>query len=199
MVITYLGAAKLENVMGVTMRRSAYRSGYFAGVVLLSVLVASTCFSQVQKIAPYNEEDSQLPDAPSAVAGVSDAPRDRIFDETSALHLLRDDDHNAWWRRSWNHIQNRSTLNSQALNHQKNTVVKLLRREEHPILSARAAWLTFDPTYDHVQPKTPHSVDDWQYYGHHLPVAGPVVLRVGQEAQAHPHIASIFKVIQPQF
>ena len=184
--------------MGVTMRRSAYRPGYFGGVVLLSVLVASTCLSQVQKIAPHNQEDSQLPDAPSAVARVSDAPSDlRIFDESSAL--LGDDDQNVWWMRSWNHIQNRSPLTSQALNYQKNTIARLLRRGEHPILSARAAWLTFDPTYDHVQPKTPHNVDDWQYYGHHVPVAGPVVLRVGQEAQAHPHIASIFKVIQPQF
>jgi hypothetical protein len=59
--------------------------------------------------------------------------------------------------------------------------------------------LMFAPVYGRIQPKTIHSVDDWQYYGHHIPVAGPLVLRVGEEAQAHPRVVAVFKMIQPQF
>ena len=61
------------------------------------------------------------------------------------------------------------------------------------------ALLTFAPMFSRVQPKTFHSADDWQYYGHHLPLAGPVVLRVGKEAQAHPHVVTLIKLIHPKF
>jgi hypothetical protein len=30
-----------------------------------------------------------------------------------------------------------------------------------------------------------------EYYGHHIPWAGSVILRIGQQAKTHPHITSV--------
>jgi hypothetical protein len=165
-------AAPLENGMDAPMRGLVLGSGHVGSVLLLSVLVVSTCLSQAQGITSRNQSSFQLPDAPSAVAGVSDGSKDlHIFDKRSTLHLLRDGNHSSWWiSSSWN-----------------------------PVVSARARGLTFVPNYGHVQLPATHSVDDWQYYGHRIPVAGSVAMRVAQEAQAHPRVASLFKIIQPQF
>jgi hypothetical protein len=78
-------------------------------------------------------------------------------------------------------------------------MAELLHPNEHLALIARMGGMTFTPSYSNLEPRTAHSLDEWEYYGHHIPVAGPIVLRVGQEAQAHPRVVSVFKVIQPQF
>jgi hypothetical protein len=41
--------------------------------------------------------------------------------------------------------------------------------------------------------------NDLEYYGHYMPWAGSVILRIGQQARAHPHIASVLKTVHPQF
>ena len=78
-----------------------------------------------------------------------------------------------------------------------------LRLDEHGTDHARTGIadgsLTFVPSFSRVQPKALHSADDWQHYGYRIPLVGAVVLRVGKQAQAHPRVASVFKVIQPQF
>jgi hypothetical protein len=174
-------------MIAIPMCGSSFRSGRVFSAVLLSVLVVVTCSAEAQQIPPANRSASQLPDAPSAVARVSDIQKNlNIFGISSGLHLIPDARQGAWWMSSFgNQIQNRLALNQPAMQYADTRMV--------------VRWLMFAPNYGRVQPKTIHSADDWQYYGHHIPVAGPVVLRVGQEAQAHPHVVSLFKVIQPQF
>jgi len=82
---------------------------------------------------------------------------------------------------------------------QKARTIPLAGADDHPYLRGGAGWLTFAPTYIREDAGTVHSTDDWQHYAHHIPVAGPVALRIGQKAQAHPYIATVFKIIQPQF
>jgi hypothetical protein len=165
---------------------SSFRSGRVFSAVLLSVLVV-TCSAEAQQIQPTNRSASQLPDAPSGVARVSDLQKNlNIFGISSGLRLIPDARQGEWWMSSFgNRIQNRLALNQPAMQYADTRMV--------------VRWLMFAPNYRRVQPKTIHSADDWQYYGHRIPVAGPVVLRVGQEAQAHPHVVSLFKLIQPQF
>jgi hypothetical protein len=38
-----------------------------------------------------------------------------------------------------------------------------------------------------------------EYYSHHLPWAGSVILRIGQQAKAHPHVTSVLKTVHPRF
>ena len=181
------------------MNGPSLRSGHVAGLVLLSVLGVSTCRSKAQSFVPHNQSD--LPDAPSSVARMSDTPKNlSIFGKTSSSYLLPDNNQRVWWMSSSrNPIQNRPTVDLSSLHYENTRMAELLRRNEHPLLRARAGWLMFDPGYGQVHPRTTHSTDDWQYYAHHIPVAGPVVLRVGQKAQAHPRVAIVFKLIQPQF
>ncbi|MBZ5719874.1 MAG: hypothetical protein LAO03_05790 [Acidobacteriia bacterium] len=59
--------------------------------------------------------------------------------------------------------------------------------------------MTFAPAYDHVHHQTIHGANDLEHYGHHIPWAGSIVQRIGQQAKAHPHITSVVKTVQPQF
>jgi hypothetical protein len=179
-------SSREAKVMGVRMHGSSLRSEHIFSVVLLSVLVLVTCSAEAQQLPPVNRSASQLPDAPSAVARVLGYQQNLNIPGTNpALHLMPHG-RSTWWMSSFrNEFQNHPGLN------------------EHLIQNAgtrmAARWLTFVPSYGRVQPRAIHHADDWQYYGRHIPLAGPVVLRAGHEAQAHPHIVSVFKMIQPQF
>jgi hypothetical protein len=180
--------------MGVPMGGSSIRLGHVAGVVLLSLFLISTCFSQVQKGESHNASDFQLPDAPSALRVSDSTNYFHLFEKTSSSHFARDDGRTPFWlSSSWRHIPDRRTPNRRGLPYESTRMVALGAHA----LSPRAGWLTFAPI--HAQPTTVHSADDWQYYAHRIPVAGPVVRRVGQQAQAHPRVVMVFKVIQPQF
>jgi hypothetical protein len=190
-------AAPLENVVDVC--GSFLGFGYVVSVMLLSVLMVFTCFSQAQKITSHKESGFQFPDAPSAVLRVSDVPKDlHIFDKSSTLHLRPDANNSSWWMSSsWN--GNRATRSPHTIRDENTRMAELFRRDEHLVLGARAGWLTFVSSYGHLQPSATHNVDDWQHFGYQIPLAGSVVLRVAQEAQAHPRLVSIFKIIQPHF
>jgi hypothetical protein len=181
--------------MGVPMRGAFFRSKQVAGVFMLNVLITYTCFSQ-ERLASHNVGGLELPSAPSAVARVSDTRKDVQIFRTTSLCLSPNDGHSTWEiRSSWNPIRNPPTLGLPA-----RQFVEPVRRDEHSILSALSGWLTFSPTYGHSRPKTIRSADDWQSYARHIPLTAPAALRVDQEAQAHhPHLATVFKVIQPKF
>jgi hypothetical protein len=38
-----------------------------------------------------------------------------------------------------------------------------------------------------------------QYYGRHVPGAVPAILRVSEQAKAHPHVTDVLKLFSPQF
>jgi hypothetical protein len=52
-----------------------------------------------------------------------------------------------------------------------------------------AKWTTFGPTFADVHHETTHGI----------PWAGPIILRIGQEAKAHPHITTVLKTVHPRF
>ena len=179
-------------------RGSFLGAGSLVSILLLSVLMVSTCFSQAQKIASL-KENGFLPDAPSAVITLSDVPKElHIFDKNS-ISQLQPDGNNGSWRMSSSWKPNRPTREPHTIRDENTKMANLFWQDEHLVLGARAGRLTFVPSYGHLQPSTTHSHDNWQYFGYHIPVAGSVVLRVAQEAQAHPRVVSIFKIIQPQF
>jgi hypothetical protein len=65
--------------------------------------------------------------------------------------------------------------------------------------SAPSKWLTFSPTYGKLHYRTIHRADDLEYYGHHTPLAGSIILRIRQQAKAHPHAARALSYLKPQF
>jgi hypothetical protein len=44
-----------------------------------------------------------------------------------------------------------------------------------------------------------HGGNDLESYGHRIPWVGSSILRIGQQAKAHPHITTVLKLIHPKF
>ena len=176
-----------ESVISLSMRVSVLKSAYvFFLSVSLSVVAPVICHAQAKEVPPSNQSDTSIPDAPSALARISDHQVTlNVFAPGSVLNLMPEAGHyesrTSWFR---SRIQDRPDSNRSAMRFADN----------------RTGGLSLMFALDNVRiPKTIHSADDWQYYGHHIPVAGPLVLRVGEEAQAHPRLVAVFKMIQPQF
>jgi hypothetical protein len=64
--------------------------------------------------------------------------------------------------------------------------------------SAPSKWLMFAPTYGNVPHEMTYRVENMEDLGHHLPWIGSIILRIGQQAKAHPHVARILTVIKPR-
>ena len=76
---------------------------------------------------------------------------------------------------------------------------KLWGKENYPIGRAPSKWRTFALTYGKIPRETTCCVGDLEHYGHRIPWAGSIILRVLQQAKAHPHVTRVLTVIQPQF
>jgi hypothetical protein len=72
-------------------------------------------------------------------------------------------------------------------------------KNEYFIGSAPTKEMMFFPTFGHVHHETIHGANDLEYYGHNTPYAGSVILRVAQQAKAHPHITRALMTLHPQF
>ena len=57
---------------------------------------------------------------------------------------------------------------------------------------------TFEPAYLKPSNQTINRASDMDYYGR-LPFAGPIILRVAQQADIHPRITRVVKMLQPRF
>ena len=73
------------------------------------------------------------------------------------------------------------------------------QKQSSPSFAPMMKWMTFAPTFGQVRPETVHSADGLESYGHHIPWAGSFILRVSQQAKAHPHITRALQVVQPRF
>jgi hypothetical protein len=166
---------------------SVLKSAYvFFIAVSLSALAPVTCLAQVQEGPTPSRSAARIPDAPSALARISDSQVTlNVFANGSSLNLMPEPgEYESWVSSFRNRIQDRPNLSQPAM------------RTDNRMDGVS---LMFSPVYGRIHPKTIPSADDWQYYGRHIPVAGPLVLRVGEEAQAHPRVLALFKMIQPQF
>jgi hypothetical protein len=57
---------------------------------------------------------------------------------------------------------------------------------------------TFEPGYLKLSNQTINRASDMDYYGR-LPFAGPIILRVAQQAEVHPRITRVLKTLHPRF
>lgn len=176
----------MKNVISLSLCGSVLKSGYvFFVAVSLSIAAPVLCHAQAQEVLPLSQSAARIPDAPSALARISDHQVTlNVFASGSVVNLMPEAGQYESWT-SWfrTRIQDQSDRNQPA------------RSSADTKMDGIS--LMFAPA--RMPPKAIHGADDWQYYGHHIPVAGPLVLRVGEEAQAHPRVVAVFKMIQPQF
>ena len=57
----------------------------------------------------------------------------------------------------------------------------------------------FEPAYLKLSNQTINRVGDMDSDGRHIPFAGPIFLQVAQQAEAHPRITRVVKMLQPRF
>jgi hypothetical protein len=57
---------------------------------------------------------------------------------------------------------------------------------------------SFALTYGKIPRETTCCVRNLEHYGHRVPWAGSIILRIVQQAKAHPHVTRVLTVLKPQ-
>ena len=184
------------------MRGSFLLFARLSPILLLMLLVLYTHILRAQRTSPLGESPVPLPDAPAPVATVSEA-QIRLHLPYNRLPLVFNPNQGqteSWMRFFPDHTgYDRPSINTSAvLNHDTGTA-EFWGNNKYFIGSAPPKWMTFAPTFGHVHHETTHGGNDLEYYGHHIPWAGSVILRIGQQAKAHPHITTVIKSVHPKF
>jgi hypothetical protein len=174
------------------MRSSFLSSARLSPILLLILLVLSTQTLWAQRTSPLEESAVARPGAPAPVATVSEGQ--------TPLHLKYNGlplafEQNQAQTEAWMRL---FPDNTNAVPGQDAGTVKFWGKDRYFMGSASTKSMTFASTYGHVHHETIHG-NDLEYYGRHIPWAGSVVLRIGQQAKVHPHIAAVLKMVRPQF
>jgi hypothetical protein len=173
---------------------------YLSSILLVSLLVLSTHVLWAQRTP--EESDVRLPDAPSRVATVSEAQTHfhLTYERLPLTFRQNQGQSESWMRFLPDHTRyDRLSINSKAVLNQNTETAEFWGKNKSFIGSAPTKWHTFSPTFGLVHHETIHGVDELEYYGRHIPWAGSVILRIGQQAKAHPHITTVLKSVHPKF
>ena len=165
-------------------------------ILLVGLVLLSTHFLWAQRTATPEKSAVHLPDTPSRVATVSEAQTHfRLaysFGQNQGQaesrisffpHYPRDD---------------RLPINLKAALQPASRTAELWGKEKYGIGSVPSNWLTFAPTFGRIPQETTCCVGNLEHYVHRIPGAGFVMLRIGQQAKAHPHVTRVLTVFRPE-
>ena len=174
---------------------------HLSSILLVSLLVLTTHLLWAQR-TQLEESAVQLPDAPSQVATVSEAQTHlHLTYKGLALSFMQNQGQTESWMRFFpDHTgYDRLSINTSAVPNHDTGTAEFRGKNKYFIGSAPPKWMTFAPTFGHVHHETTHGGNDLEYYGHRIPWAGSTILRIGQQAKAHPHITTFLKSVHPKF
>jgi hypothetical protein len=155
-----------------------------------------------QKTSPPSKIAIQLLDTPAPFARLSEAPTRRHFTYRELpLTFVQKPSQTESRMRLFPHSpdQYRLPINTDAALYPATRAAKSWGKENHFIGNAPSKWLTFAPTYGRVPRETTYSVENLEHLANNIPWVGPIVLRIGQQAKAHPQVTRLLKVIKPRF
>jgi hypothetical protein len=156
---------------------------HLSPIVLLELLVLSTHFLWAQRTLPLEKIPIHLLDAP--------APFARLSEVHVPLHLT----------------DRRMPLTLEPNQGQTDSRMKFFPRYSGnyrlpPTTNAAryAAPRTFSFALTHgtIARETTCCVGNLEHYGHRIPWAGSIILRIVQQAKAHPHVTRVLSVLKPQ-
>jgi hypothetical protein len=153
---------------------------------------------QPQEVPLWNS----LPDAPSRIARVSEAQTQLRL---TFKGLLLSSKQNQGLTESWMRFfpdhtgYDRLPINTNPVPGNDARMAKFWGKDRYIIGSTPNKWITFAPTYGHADHDTIHGANELEYYGRHIPWAGSVALRIGQQAKAHPLLTTVLKTVHPRF
>jgi hypothetical protein len=175
---------------------------HLSSILLVSLLVLSTHVLWAQRTSILKENAVQLPDAPSSFATVSGGQTHlHLTYKGLPLSFKQNQGQTESWMRVFpDHTgYDRRSINTNAVLNQDTRTAEYWGKNKYFISSAPPKWMTFAPTFGHVHHEAINGANDLEYYGHHVPWAGSVILRIGQQAKAHPHITRVLKTVHPRF
>lgn len=177
-------------------------SVHFSSLLLVTSLALSTHALWAQRTTTSEETADRLPDAPSQVAKVSEAQTGlHLSDRGLPLTFGQNQGQAGSWKRffSGETGNDRRFINTSAVLNQNRGTTEFWGTSKYFMRSAPTKGMMFAPTFGQVHRETIQGTKDLEYYGHHMPWAGSVILRLSQQARAHPHIASVLKAVHPKF
>jgi hypothetical protein len=180
------------------MRGLVLSLSHLSPILLVSLLVLSTHLLWAQRKSPREEIPVQLFDAPAQLATVSEAPTHLHFRGLPLSFEQHRRQTESLMRLYPNPIGDfRPPINTKAVLDQSTGTPELRGKEKYFIGSAPSKWLTFAPTYGKVHHEMTYGVDELEYYAHHIPWAGSFIVRICQQAKAHPHVTRVLKILLP--
>jgi hypothetical protein len=184
------------------MRGSVPSLSNLSSILWVSLLVLSTHVLWAQRTSTLEDSAVQLPDAPPRVATVSEAQTHlHLTYKGLPLGFRQNQGQTESWIRflPYHTGYDRLSINTSTMLNQDSGTAEFWGKNKYFIGSTPTKWMTVAPTFGHVHHETIHGANDLEYYGHHIPWAGSVILRMGQQAKAHPHITTVLKSVHPKF
>jgi hypothetical protein len=169
---------------------------------LIGLLLLSTQLLWAQRASPPSKIALQLLDTPAPFARASETQTSRRFSYRELpLTFEQNPGQTESRMRIFPHYpdQYRLPINTSAAPYPATRTAGLSGKEKYFIGRAPSKWLTFAPTYGTVPHETAYSIENLEHLAHNIPWVGPIILRMGQQAKAHPHFARLLKVIKPRF
>ncbi len=173
-----------------------------SAILLVGLLLLSTQLLWSQRTSPPAKIALQLLHTPTPFARVSEAQTHWHFTYRELpLTFEQNPGQTESRMRFFPHYPDhyRLPINSDAALSPAPRTAELWGKEKYLIGSAPSKWLTFAPTYGNLPRETTYSVENLEHLAHNIPWVGPIILRIGQQAKAHPHFARLLKVIKPRF
>lgn len=178
------GSNSITPARGDPMRRTFTISAYLF-LILMSLLSPRFLSSQETSLSP--QSTNSLPNAPSAHTTISKPEASFHFAfRTFAPSFEQGQFLGTFWAPRFNP--------NASLEREIQTFEPCVHCKTLFGLSPRQRMI-FVPTNDPMNRHTAAGSDELENYIHHIPVAGPMILRISQE----PHLTRLLKVVQPQF
>ena len=171
-------------------------------ILLVGLLLISTHLLWAQRTSPLEKIPSQLLDTAAPFARVSEAQtRLHLTYRKLPLTFEQNPGQTESGMTLFPHYPDhyRLPINTDAALSPARRTAELWGEEKYLIGNAPSKWLTFAPTYGNLPRETTYSVENLEHLAHQIPWVGPIILRIGQQAKAHPHFTRVLKVIKPRF
>ncbi len=177
---------------------------HLSPIVLVGLLVLATHFLWAQTTLPLEKIPSHLLDTSAPFARVSEVqiplnPTDRRMAVTFERNQSQSDSRMKFFPHYPRDYSLPITTN--AVLYPALGTAERWGKEKYVIGGAPSKGRTFSfaLTYGKTPRETTCCDGDLEHYGQRIPWAGSIILRILQQAKAHPHVTRILTVLKPQF
>jgi hypothetical protein len=176
---------------------------HLSPIVLVGLLVLSTHFLWAQRTLPLEKIPIHLLDTPAPFARVSEVQIPlRLTDRRLPLTFERNQGQTDSRMKFFPHYSGdyRLSTTTNAAPYPATRTAERWGKEKYLMGSAKRKWRTFSfaLTYGKIPRETTCCIGNLEHYGHRIPWAGSIILRIVQQAKAHPHVTRVLTVLKPQ-